>query len=417
MWSRVCPDCAMSGVIDTAAIFADKKKVDVVTVPDVYLLTTDGTEDNFDKMLDGKTGRFVDWGVVRVPRRAACQKTYTGIMKNDAVPMLRSDVRNGLEKPENITFTDVEGTVPYTGQSFNTVMDVDLHQNMTYAIGPSPVPFHFNAASGPGLQGVVNGVAIPSYSAQAAQDAWWDDPSKKLLLSPVTHDVIRLSYDDRIAWADRSKKKPLYLAVIDRLEYGDGKIEFVTKLQSKTNDALLKSKERVIAANPTEVTVLTAPEVEIGMERLKDEWSLDRFSDPYVVEGIPAVPIVGCGLSAEQKGAFISLANEMAETSCANMCAGDDQAGLIKHQGKRFYIEGDAKQWDHSQGSGPIRKEHAYARKLGMSNETLDMIWKCNTGMLAAKNPERYSTSIVSAELKQSVMIDLAKLELHFSIQ
>jgi len=369
-------------------------------VPDEY---HEGILSNVGPMLDyiSNLNACVDYGIIRNSRREYQQTKVV------------SELRAGLEA-KDIMYKKGSLMKVWEGEKFTQLKEDK--SPVTYSVGPSPLPFHFNAKSAGGMMGIVASIIKPIKNDKLYSDIcepitseWQAEGWKKFALIPIVDDqfyvgsipVSGCTKHERIVWANtvEGSKKALYLRCIEENEKSDRKLIPFDRvdLMSKTNDALLKPKERVICAFDPHVTVALAPEIKIATQNLKTIWFANQKFSYW--DGLEFKSYYGPGKSAEELGVIADYMTTIKDGQYVGIYAGDDQVGAIKICGHWFGVEGDASDWDNSQSfyenHGPISYELEDLVKLGFPKEFVKDIKAGNAGKLHAINPDDTAERII----------------------
>lgn len=364
-----------------------------------------------------------------------------GMMRNPARGYQQTPFPTNLRgvKEEDIKFYN-GNTLIGTGLNHTFTVIKDDTSKTSFAFGPSPLPFHYNSHTPQAVMGMMAAILTP---VNVSQDktvlkevspkehalAWLSIAQFDLVPERFKHIVreeIAISREDRVNWINSKEttKKVLYLQALREVE--DDPNGFWTSKQavtvkSKTNEALIKDKERIIVNCCPKVTVMTGPETEIITQRAKGMWNIyDFWMNPIISNGVTVHAVWGSGTTPAERGEFATHCNHLPEASIAIMACGDDVVMALCYEGVKYFLEGDASNWDHSQTAAKVKHvptgtefscgalvvESKYCLRLGMPPQVEEVTKQLNQGKVRFQNPhcrkEFFEVSLLNAPRRQS---------------
>jgi hypothetical protein len=263
-------------------------------------------------------------------------------------------------------------------------------KEFTYMYGPNYVCWHSNEESVGGAIGMINalltGVVLNDGQVLTALESarrgqkmvngvWMDTGS---------YDTIYVEQLEQLDWARRHDKHHLYLPALEKvISEGRKPYNRVLKLKAKTNELLLKDKERIIIASDPEFTAFYGAEASLMNKRIKEHFSLPNLHKTVYRYGKAGGHFTwGSGTTPSERGAWFDDAMLMPTNHFAVTACGDDVAIILNHGGLVIGVESDASNWDHSQillndgGDyiGSLNVERYYYWKFGASKDFIESL-------------------------------------------
>jgi hypothetical protein len=287
-----------------------------------------------------------------------------------------------------------------------------------YYYGPFLVGWHANQDSPGGAVGMFNALLTEVKLTDGSYLSVFESAKRGQLLYrtgvryPVRPEfMIIVENSERIEWCEQHVKHNLYVGAIKKL-IDNGVIPNVDKCSviPKTNELLLKDKERIIISGGELFVSWYGKEASVLNKRFKDTFSLDNWMCfPMVSMGYKVNFTWGSGTTPEQRGQWFDLAMTVPPGCAAITVCGDDFASVVNIKGITFAVESDASNWDHSQvlveqsdgtHHGILNVQYEYYAKLGSSDAFIQGLRNAGKSSLTWQS-ERKGQSLV-AELNYS---------------
>jgi hypothetical protein len=166
----------------------------------------------------------------------------------------------------------------------------------------------------------------------------------------------------------------------------------------KTNELLLKDKERIIINGGEKFVSYYGAECARLNARFKEVFSLDNWMKYPIRSGKAVVGATwGSGTTPEERGQWYDLATTIRCDEGAATACGDDIAGTVNLNGYCYGIESDASNWDHSQilyptnegMQGMLNVQYYYYRILGASDDLVNSLSRAGLYGLKWSNGKR----------------------------
>jgi len=263
---------------------------------------------------------------------------------------------------------------------------VPLKKVVTY-YGPFMVPWHANQESAGGAIGMLNALMTPVVNTEgeeatveenAAASGW----SLQLVPLKGFFQAVSFTEQDQRSWCDAHVKKAIYTPALERALKAEKRCSaYKCSMIAKTNELLLKDKERIILAPPVEFVAYWGYEASVMNARLKEEFGLENFwYERRCGEKAVGHVIWGSGTSPEERGAFFDEALTIPPNHFAFTACGDDMLALVNLEGRVIAVECDASNWDHAQVAleieddmaGALVTQSRYYKKMGVNPELVD---------------------------------------------
>lgn len=299
---------------------------------------------------------------------------------------------------------------PVTGKNYvfpfgaNVIEHVDSAA-FTYHYGPFNVPWHANRNSAGGALGMLNALLSEvelnngSFATlEQSRDAWdiqgWDVGN---------HPPIDVSIQDKMLWCQDHIKKSVYVPALSEIINGTRvgpPTAYKLRLLPKTNELLLKNKERIIiAANPSFPAYWGAVEAEIG-RRHKLFWSMENFWRNVHTDGKASVHAYwGAGTTPEERGLWYDESLTIPPNHASIIACGDDFLGMVNLDGVIYIVEADASNWDHSQISyqdkGALEQQYVRYQKFGAPEQYVHFLRSAGKdGILWKPGSDKYGVIV-----------------------
>jgi len=267
----------------------------------------------------------------------------------------------------------------------------DPPNSNTCHMGPNLIGWHSNCECLEGGIGMVNAlltpVTLPSGVVLSAEESCvrgqrlFDEGNR---LRVPYYDYITVEQSEQLqAVYDHAKRNVYEKPLLKLLAEGREPVNKVLHMKSKTDELLLKDKERIIIACDPSVTAYYLAHAKKLTERFKETYSLANFHKPCMEVGKAVGHYVwGSGTTPEQRGEWFDLSLAIPPNHFSLTTCGDDLAGLINLRGILYEVETDAKNWDHTQTLGKVNDEYVgalnvqryYYRNYGFPIEIVDSV-------------------------------------------
>lgn len=249
-----------------------------------------------------------------------------------------------------------------------TIEDFERYPNSekTVMYGPFAVPWHANANCAGGAMGMLNalmtGVKLNDGSILTLEES--ARRGEKLnhmgfLTSGREFLPVYSDDDSKRNWVNNHVKRAVYAPALEKL-LGRGGVpdSSYRQLLPKTNELLLKDKERIIIAGLPECPAYFGEEASILYDRLSTTFGIDNFDDVrFVGDKARGHFTWGSGTTARERGRWFEQASCVSANHFASTVCGDDVAMFINIGGAAYAVESDASNWDHCQVSAVFEDE------------------------------------------------------------
>jgi hypothetical protein len=276
--------------------------------------------------------------------------------------------------------------------------------------GPSCALAHYTASNATNMIGLFYGHISSGPMADSAQrdavDALLTIEHKVELLIEPSWSTVLITASEVAIWLQTrpSHKQKIYLHEYLKLESLPTTAALTPNtvdVFSKTDDLLLKSKNRPIDNVHASIVVANGPYIDIASHRLKMSWDGNQVFNNFPVDVKP-IAAYGCDPSELN----IRLRRFVDSTTTVTfVVAGDDSILKLVYQRqcpftKRWsqdvlYVEGDASKYDKSQGLGLLQIEYSYLAKFGVPPDVVASIHAMHEAPCRFRNPEDKTQTIV----------------------
>lgn len=266
-------------------------------------------------------------------------------------------------------------------------------KSFVYFYGPFLVGWHANQNSPGGAVGMFRALLTPVKMTDGTFISAEDSAIRGQLLhdsgkwfnTPWAQPII-VENEERIQWCENHVKSALYTPAVKKI-ITTGVRPTLNKCAviPKTNELLLKDKERIIISGGEEFVAWYGQEASVLNKRFKDAFSLEKWwQNTMQLEGAGVSFVWGSGTTPEQRGQWYDMAIDSPPKWAAITVCGDDFACIMNIGGIVFGLESDASNWDHSQvlmeldgvKKGLLNIQYRYYREFGASEDLIDALIK-----------------------------------------